>query len=542
VERLEALARATVEAVPVAPADVGALRERTARRRRRRRTRFSALTVAIALVGGVAVWRALAPDDARAPSIVGTPTRPPVKQAAPLLPGVPQPSEPADQARVGLDRGGAPMAVRGDAVWVASTSGVDRYDPETLQRIATVPTDVPVVNLAASSDGVWAVTGDDIAGDRGAGTPYTLLRIDPDSERIVFSEVLPFVDDGRRSSSHLRLVAGRGVAWVSFGTSLLRVDPASGQVTPISLQGQYAGNIAADRDGLWVANGGSTVLHVDGQTNEITTIDGIPSGFMWSIAATDDAAWLVEAYADGNREPVLHLVRIDAATHALTPFVVPGIAVVTGDDQIWVQLYKASSDGADDLHELVGQVDPMTGRIVRTMHIFLGGVPGSSGDGYPFPPFAVADGRLWSAYSGLQRTTIPSSTSTRTVPPIDLSTALAATNSYYQALSDHDADAARQAIALELRPRWSPSPQVINPDVTDLESLTRLHIETPQPTSPPEAMGTWPYSEWVRTSVTYRATYRRNAGTSNGAKTRFLYLARAAGTQDWYIAAIGTGP
>jgi hypothetical protein len=425
VEQLEALARATVDAVTVAPADVDALRERTIRRRRRRRTQLSALAVVVVLMGGLGVWRALEPDDGRAPSIVGTPTRPPVTQAAPV-PAVPAPSEPSAIGAVTLDRGRAPMAVVGSAAWVASVSGVDAYDVRTLQRIATIPTDVPVVTMAASADGVWAVSGDDAAGDQRRGGPYTLLRIDPASDRIAFSVVLPFVDEGRRSTWNLRLAAGPGVAWVTFGDVVLEVDAATGEATTISLENRAVGNIAADRDGLWLSIDGGLapgvaafgVVYVDAHTHEITVVDGIPRGFMWGIAATPDAAWLVETFADNNGDPALHLVRIDATTHALTPFVVPGIAVVTGDDQVWVQLYESSPDGRNRYSGLVGQVNPTTGRIVRTMHMILGEAPASASSGYTFPPFAVAGGQLWSSYSGLQRTTIPTSASSTTVAPV----------------------------------------------------------------------------------------------------------------------------
>jgi hypothetical protein len=550
VNRLESLAQATIEATTAASTDVAALRERAAARRRRRRTRFSALTIMIVLVVGLVGWRVLT-RDTRRPKIAVPATQPATTQPVSALGDLPAPSNPVDQARVGLDRLGAPMAVADGKVWVANNAGVDVFDPSTLQRIATIPTALPVVTMAASTDGVWLITGDDTAGDKGASAPYTLLRIDLAGERVVSSNVLPFVDAGHRSSWNLRLAAGSGLAWVTFGNSVLEVDAASGRVTPISLQGRYIGNIAADRDGLWITtDGGDTpetsgwaVLHVDGSTGEETFVDGVQFGFIWSIAATDDAAWFLQSYVDPDGTSAMHLVRVDAATHTLTPFVVPSLAVVAGDGQVWVQLYKSSPDGLNQLSQLVGQFDPAAGKIVRTMRIFLGEVPGSSSDGYTFPPFAVVDGQVWSAYSGLQRTTIPSSApSTQSATPIDLSTPLTTINSYYSALEAHDTDAALQTVALEFRPRWTPSTQVSNPDVTHLQTLTRVHIKPPQPIGPPESLATWPYSEWVGAWVTYRATYRANGVTRNGTQTKFLYLARAAGTTDWYIASIGPVP
>jgi hypothetical protein len=547
--RLEALAQATIESTAAETTDVRALRERAAARGRRRKTRFSALAVIVVLVAGLVGWRVLVSDDNRPPGITSKPARPPATtpttNPTSALSGIPAPSVPADQARVALDRLNAPMAVTDGKVWVANASGVDTFGPTTLRRIATIPTDVPVVTMAANGNDLWIVTGDDDSGDRGVSGPYTLLRIDATSERVVWSDVLPFVDHGHRSSWNLRLAAGPGLAWVTFNDSVLKVDAATGDVTPISLQGKSVGNTAASRDGLWISsNGGMTpatatfgVLYIDARTNVITPVEVAPRGFMWSIGATDDAAWLLQC--DGADHNCMQLVRIDATTHALNSFAVPGMAVVTGDGQIWVQLGDFSGGAGG----LVGAFDPSTGKITQTLSVFLGGSPGSSSDGYTYPPFAVANGQVWSAYSGLQRTTIPTNAlTTPTKTTIDLSTPLTTVNSYYTALGEHDLAGARQTIAVEYRSRWFPSTTVFNPDVSHLEKLTRVQIKTPQPIGPPDSIATWPYSEWMGAWVTYRATYQANTVTHNGTQTKFIYLARAAGTTDWYIAQIGPVP
>jgi hypothetical protein len=537
--RLEALARETIDSSP-RPTDVAALRQRSARRARRRRTRLSALVaVAVVLVLGVVGWRVVGPGDGKRPSVASRPTHPPATTTPdPAFAGLPAPGIPSDQERVPLERLRAPMVVAGGKVWVANNSGVDVFDAMTLKRLATVPTDLPVVTIAANGDDVWLVTGDDDAGDRGESAPYQLLRVDLSTAQVAFDAVLPFVDAGHRSTWNLRLAAGPDVAWVRGGQSIVKVDGSSGQITPIPFLA--GGNIAADRNGLWVPGAGGMV-HIDGRTNEISPVSSIPAGFMWSVAATDDAAWVIEATADRNGGAGLDLFRIDAVTHAVTTFVVPGIAVVTGDDEVWVQIYVSSRDDTGHPTGLVGHLDPATGKIDRTMHIFLGDVPGSSSDGYTFPPFAVANGQIWSAYSGLQRTST-ASTPSKSTTKIDLSTTLSAINSYYDALGDHDIDGARQAIALEYRNSWAPGSMPADPDATHLKTLSQLNIKTPQRVAPPDWMATWPYSEWVGVRVTYRATYRANDVTHDGLQTRFVYLARAAGTTDWYIAHIGVAP
>jgi hypothetical protein len=549
VNHLEELARATIDSTSATATEISVLRERAAARRRRRTTRFSALTVLVVLVAGLVGWRVLLSNDNHPPAITSKPTRPSAATttASPTgaLSGIPAPSIPADQARVALDRLDPPMVLADGKTWVANASGVDVFDPTTLQRIATIPTAAPVVTMAANGTDVWMITGDDLSGDRGVGEPYRLSRVDTRSQHVVWTDALPFVDNGHRSTWHLRLAAGPGLAWVTFSDSVLKVDAATGDVTPISLQGKSVGNTAASRDGLWISsNGGLTqataafgVLYIDARTNEITPVAVPSADFMWSIAATDDAAWLLQC--SGDSHDCMQLVRIDAATRALSSFAVPGMAVVTGDDQIWVQLGDFSGSGGG----LVGAFDPTVGKITQTLSVFLGSPPGSSSDGYTFPPFAVADGQVWSAYSGLQRTTIP--TGTATAPPkttIDLSTPLTTVNSYYSALGAHDLAGARETIALEYRPSWLPSRSVVNPDATDLKTLTRLHIKTPNPIGPPESIATWPYSEWKGVWVTYHATYRANGVAHDGNQTKFVYLARPAGTTNWYITQIGLVP
>ena len=143
-------------------------------------------------------------------------------------------------------------------------------------------------------------------------------------------------------------------------------------------------------------------VHIDAATNKATPIPGLPAGFYWSIATTGDAAWTVAAVDSGS---TLQLTRIDAVTHALTTSRIHGIALVAGDGQLWVQVIPPTGGSSLNYHSLIGQIDTATGQISRTVMISIGEEPGSAGNGYANPPFAVANGQIWSAYNGLQRTT-----------------------------------------------------------------------------------------------------------------------------------------
>jgi hypothetical protein len=123
-------------------------------------------------------------------------------------------------------------------------------------------------------------------------------------------------------------------------------------------------------------------------------------GFYWSVATTNNAAWILAATGTTG----IQLIRVDAATHAVTLKRLPGIALVTGDGELWVQVIDPSGHSLN-YNDLVGRIDLASGNITRTVRISIGEVPGSSGDGYATPPFAIANGHIWSGYSGLQRTT-----------------------------------------------------------------------------------------------------------------------------------------
>ena len=164
----------------------------------------------------------------------------------------------------------------------------DRHmpDPVTLHRVGHVPVVRPVLELASSSDGVWVLSGRDETFERPphALEPYRLERINPATLRVEFSKNLPY-DDSYQSDEQIRLVAAPGTAWIAFGSTVVRVNTRTGDMTSISLSGRYEANIAADNTGLWVETDGTNgrnvqdapLVHIDASTNTVTTVPGSPS-------------------------------------------------------------------------------------------------------------------------------------------------------------------------------------------------------------------------------------------------------------------------
>jgi hypothetical protein len=405
---------------PVAPSDMGALEHRVAQRRRRRARAWAAAVVTVVLVAGtvgVVEWMGGHATE-RTPAIEAPATRPSLTQPSLLQPAITQPSAtdagipfvtpPSSQVTVPTDRDRAPIAVGNGRVWIGTHGGIAAVDPVSLRSIGTVAIDLPTLVIATSPGAVWVLSGSDrgsTAGDDSDQPWYHLTRIDPVTLDVVFEADLPF-HSSVRASRLVRLVSSPGVAWVSFRTTIVRIDAATNSVTTMETPGFWIGDIAADDMGLWMTTNGaasasgvesSGVVRLDRTTGEMQAVPGIPNGYRWSIASSGDAAWLIEYVAPGTADETEggHLVRIDAATLAVTATRMTAIAVVTGGGEVWVQVTEAAT---------VGKVDPATGAVLRSVDISTSGFPGTS-DGYTSPPFAIADGQLWSAFRGLQRTT-----------------------------------------------------------------------------------------------------------------------------------------
>jgi Protein of unknown function (DUF4232) len=376
------------------------------RRKRRHFRRMAATLVALTIaIGGTAV--SVRSGNHERGLVVTAATPVPTDSLAPI----PAPEKPREQIQVALDRASAPLAVGNGRIWVGGTSGVEAFDPLTLHRVGTVATVLPVLELASSSNGLWVLSGRDFNLDAQRNPRYRLERVDPSTLKVQLAMDLPFAV-GYHSSWHIRLAAASETVWVALGSSVLRIDSRSSTAMQVGPTGQSVGNIAADSSGLWIiADNAPLLQHIDTATNTVTTIRGLPDGFYWSIAATTDAAWLIASVDAG---PGLRLIKVDAASHAIATYRIPGVALVGDNGQLWVQVIDPHGHSLN-FDNLVAQIDTRNGRLLRTVKISIGEEPGSSGNGYASLPFVVTGDKIWSAYNGLQRTTLDRKTTSTTI-------------------------------------------------------------------------------------------------------------------------------
>ena len=165
---------------------------------------------------------------------------------------------------------------------------------------------------------------------------------------------------------------GYGSLWVSnrgAGT-VVRIDPANGEVIATLDVGTRPGSIAIGASSVWVADdavsgGEATLSRIDPETNTITATAQLP-GACCRLAAYDGAIWSIDG--EGT------LARIDEATDEATTAAVGagGIDGIVAADDIW-----GSRDGGG-----VWRFSPAESRIVAEAPL----------DGVPF---AAADGMVW---------------------------------------------------------------------------------------------------------------------------------------------------
>jgi WD40 repeat protein len=241
----------------------------------------------------------------------------------------------------------ADIAVGEGAVWVsvpAQRTGEDnlvvRIDAITNEVVARTRVEGYVEELAAGEGGVWG------AGSRFPGGDFSpfLVRIDPASNAVV--EEIPDVSGP--------LAVGGGALWAvdragaragPAGSSLLRIDPATNQITSRIVLGVAAWDIEFGQGYVWVLPlepepGEGDLLQVDPATSEIVARIEIPlpnTGYpptVYAPALGEGSAWVPVCCPDNE----LTLVRVDVATSQIVgkPSTVPGgapFAVAAG--HVW---------------------------------------------------------------------------------------------------------------------------------------------------------------------------------------------------------------
>ncbi len=232
------------------------------------------------------------------------------------------------------------IAFGSGSLWVANLDDqtISRVDPKTLSPLRAIPAGGPPTGIAAAAGGVWVVVSNATA------TSVSARRIDPQFDRIDQKVTIGTVVPGSpgavaarndqvwvapHSGELTRLAAqtgrivehvdpnaapggidvGAGAAWMtdSFAGNVIRVDNATGLVTPLAV-GPGPSGIAVGGGGVWVAvRGADKVVRIDPSTRAVTDTIAVgrsPTG----VSVGAGSVWVANS-GDGT------VTRIDPATN-----------------------------------------------------------------------------------------------------------------------------------------------------------------------------------------------------------------------------------
>jgi YVTN family beta-propeller protein len=175
----------------------------------------------------------------------------------------------ADKTQIGNVVPGGPgsVATRGDAVWVAPSSGLlSRLSPRGARVVQRIDPNAGPTAVAIGPDAVWVTDSD----------ANTVTRIDPTGLLTPIA-----VGHGPRG-----IAVGEGAVWVAdtLDDAVIRIDPGTRAVTTTVPVGRAPTGVAVGAGSVWVTNSGDgTITRIDPVTETaVRTIDvgGSPHGIV----------------------------------------------------------------------------------------------------------------------------------------------------------------------------------------------------------------------------------------------------------------------
>jgi sugar lactone lactonase YvrE len=207
-------------------------------------------------------------------------------------------AEDVQEARLRLPGGPDWLAVAEDGVWVKrDDSTLDRLAPDTGRSALSVELGGGLCQgVGAGLGAVWACRDTDV------------VRVDPASGEV--TAVFPL--NKAASQGHLVTVAGRLWVLTGDGSTLLGVDPASGAVVCTIALGARGTDLGAGPAGLWVASQpDGQVLRVDPDAG---TVAVRATGLDRPLAvAVTDQVWAGGSDTTVRLDPTTGAVQVTAA-------------------------------------------------------------------------------------------------------------------------------------------------------------------------------------------------------------------------------------
>jgi len=222
---------------------------------------------------------------------------------------------------------GEPLAVASGAesIWVTQRAAnkVARFEPNSGQVTASIDVPDQPAFLTFADGFLW------VGGGKG-----TVTKIDPATNE---AEI---VAEGLGSANGVAVTSADQPIWITTPNGVLVRDLAGGQEdVPITV-GTQPDYIVIAPSGVWVANrGDGTLSRIDQDTLQVdktVTVGGAPTG----LAVDGDRIWAITQAEEGPGE----LIEVDGASGEIVDRVEIGekpLGVITSPGRVWVSLSKA---------------------------------------------------------------------------------------------------------------------------------------------------------------------------------------------------------
>ncbi len=174
------------------------------------------------------------------------------------------------------------VAVGEGGVWAANADDgtISRIDPKSRKVVGTIGIGTDVSDLAVGFGSVWVANGND----------GTLARIDPDSNAV--ERTLRFGGGNELVPEPVFTVAaGAGAVWITRGNAVLRINPATNEVTK-SIPVEPPLGLAVGGGSAWVTTRIDHVLRIEPRTGAISATFSLPSAAMAPVVG-GGRLWLV---------------------------------------------------------------------------------------------------------------------------------------------------------------------------------------------------------------------------------------------------------
>jgi peptide/nickel transport system substrate-binding protein len=257
--------------------------------------------------------------------------------------------DPANGISADVPLGSSPssMAAGDGSLWVSNYNDntVSRINPATHALMQTIPVDSTPSGIAFGDGDVWVANT--FSG--------TLSRIDPTVDRVVG----PPIAVGNGPSG---VAVSDGSVWVTNSNdgTISRINAVTGVPgRPIWVGGSPTG-IAADKWGVWVSDEPQgqvqgQVLRVDPATDQVTAMINVGNGptaiavgygYIWVTNSIDDNVYQINPHTN----EIVEAIKVGKGPNA----------IATGAGGVWV---------ANEFSDTVSRINPYTDKVSRTIHV-----------------------------------------------------------------------------------------------------------------------------------------------------------------------------